>query len=219
MTTLARAGLPSASGGGADQPVVRRPAAVGTGSVRHVLTLHHDITSPAAAVAVLRLQALVDAGAAVRFSPLDVLGLEIDVPPTRVLLEELSRHAERAAELGLAMRRPSRQPPTLRAHVVGEVAEAAGLGASWRWTCLRAYWGNDRDLLDDDTLVELAVAAGLEEATARQALGDRLRVHALRDRMLQQRRRGVGGVPVLEFDGTFVPADLADDDLRRLVGL
>ncbi len=184
-----------------------------------MLTLHHDITSPAAAVAVLRLQAMVDAGASVRFSPLDVLGLEIDVPPTRRLLEELSAYAERAGELGLAMRRPSRQPPTLRAHVVGEVAEAAGLGASWRWTCLRAYWGKDRDLLDEATLVELAVAAGLEAAPVRQALGDRLRVHSLRDRMLQQRRRGLGGVPVLEFDGTFVPADLADEDLRRLVGL
>jgi 2-hydroxychromene-2-carboxylate isomerase len=184
-----------------------------------VLTLHFDITSPAAAVAVLRLQALVDAGATVRFSPIDTLGLDIDVPPTRELLDELVRYADRAAELGLAMRRPSRQPPTLRAHVVGEVAEAADLGASWRWRCLRAYWSEDRDLHDEDTLVELALAAGLEEAPVRRALGDRLTVHGLRDRMTHQRRRGIGGVPVLEFDGTFVSAELPDADLRRLAGL
>ena len=184
-----------------------------------MLTLHHDITSPAAAVAVLRLQALVDAGAQVRFSPLDTLGLDIDLPPTLELLEGLERERDRAAELGLAMRRPARQPPTLRAHVVGEVAEAAGLGASWRWTCLRAYWSEGRDLHDVESLVELAAAAGLEESPVRAALGDRLTVHALRDRMVHQRRRGIGGVPVLEFDGTFVSAALPDDDLRRLAGL
>jgi hypothetical protein len=34
--------------------------------------------------------------------------------------------------------------------------------------------------------------------------------------MLATRQRGIGGVPVLEYQGAFVPADLDDDDLRRL---
>lgn len=185
-----------------------------------MLTLHHDPTSPASAVALLRVQALLDAGARIGLRPFDALGLEISVPPTRTLLEELATYRDRAAALGLAMHRPSRQPPTLRAHLIDvEVAEPRGLGASWRWRCLRAFWSEDRDLGDPATLVALGVDAGLDGAAVEQALADRLAVQRLRDDMLLQRRRGIGGVPVLELDGTFVPADLSETDLRHLAGL
>ncbi len=201
-------------------PGLPGPLLVGTGSVGCVLILHHDLTSPASAVALLRVQRMLDEGARVGLSPFDALGLEISVPPTRSLLEELGTHRERAAELGLAMRRPSRQPPTLRAHLVGvEVAEPSGLGASWRWRCLRAFWSEDRDLGETATLIDLATEAGLEAAAVGQALEDRLAVQRLRDHMLLQRRRGIGGVPVLELDGSFVPAEVSDDDLRHLAGL
>jgi 2-hydroxychromene-2-carboxylate isomerase len=185
-----------------------------------VLILHYDLTSPAAAVALLRAQRLLDAGASIGLSPFDALGLEISVPPTGTLLQELAIHRDRAAELGLAMHRPSRQPPTLRAHLVGvEVAEPAGLGAAWRWRCLRAFWGEDRDLGDPGTLVGLATDAGLDAAAVERLLADRVALQRLRDRMLLLRRRGVGGVPVLELDGTFVPAEVSDADLRLLAGL
>ena len=184
-----------------------------------MLTLHHDITSPAAAVAVLRLQQLVDAGGSVTFSPLDVLGLEISIPVDRELLAGLEAHHEQALQLGLVMRRPSRRPPTLLAHVVGELAEEAGLGASWRWTCLDGYWRRDLDLTDGDVLTELGAAAGLDPVTVAARLEDRAARSELRARMLAQRRRGVGGVPVLELDGTLVPADLPERDLWQLAGL
>ncbi len=184
-----------------------------------MLTLHHDITSPAAAVAVLRLQQVVDAGGQVTFSPLDVLGLEISIPTSRALLAEVEAHRERALGFGLAMRPPSRQPPTLRAHVVGELAEEAGLGASWRWTCLRAFWSQDRDVDDPVVLAELGAAAGLDPAAVAARVADGAARRGLRERMLAQRRRGVGGVPVLELDGTLVPAELPDGDLRQLAGL
>ena len=184
-----------------------------------MLTLHHDITSPAAAVAVLRLQQVVDAGGQVTFSPLDALGLEISIPVTVDLLTELEHHRERALELGLALRRPTRQPPTLLAHVVGELAEAAGLGASWRWSCLQAYWTHDADLTDPTVLIGLAERAGLDPAPVAARLEDRAARNSLRERMLAQRRRGVGGVPVLELDGSLVPAELSDHDLRQLAGL
>ncbi len=184
-----------------------------------MLTLHHDITSPAAAVAVLRLQQVADAGGQVRFSPLDTLGLEISIPVTRELLAELDRHHEQALALGLVLRRPSRQPPTLLAHVVGELAEAGGLGAAWRWSCLQGYWRQDLDLTDPQVLTELGVQAGLERDAVDERLADRAARMALRERMLAQRRRGVGGVPVLELDGALVPADLPDADLRQLAGL
>jgi 2-hydroxychromene-2-carboxylate isomerase len=185
-----------------------------------VLILHYDLTSPAAAVALLRVQQLLDEGAKIGLSPFDALGLEISIPPTRALLEELEQSRDGAAALGLALYRPSRQPPTLLAHLVGaEVADPRGLGASWRWRCLRAYFSEDRDLGDPATLVSLAVDAGLEPSEAERALGDRLARQRLRDHMLAQRRRGIGGVPVLELDGSFVPAELSDADLRQLAGL
>lgn len=185
-----------------------------------MLTLHYDLTSPASAVALLRVQRLLDAGARIGLRPFDALGLEISVPPTRSLLEELETHRDRAADLGLAMHRPSRQPPTLRAHLVGtEVAEPSGLGASWRWRCLCAFWSEDRDLGDPVTLTDLADDAGLDAGAVEQVLADRLALQGLRDHMLTQRRRGIGGVPVLELDGAFVPAELSEADLRHLAGL
>lgn len=184
-----------------------------------MLTLHHDVTSPAAAVAVLRLQRVVDAGGRVTFSPLDVLGLEIPIPVTPALVEQIDLHHEVALDHGLVLRRPSRQPPTLLAHVVGELAEEAELGASWRWTCLDAYWREDRDLADVGVLTDLGVRAGLDAAAVAARLEDRTAKASLRERMLAQRRRGLGGVPVLELDGTFVPADLPEPDLWHLAGL
>jgi len=184
-----------------------------------VLVLHHDITSPAAAVAVLRLERMAEEGLSVGFSPLDVLGLEVAIPPTLELLDGLRRYTEPAAELGLDLRKPSRQPPTLRAHVVGGVAEELGLGAAWRWRCLQGYWTEDLDLTDDEVLVALGEATGLAADAVRAALADRSVVQDLRARMANQRRRGIGGVPVLEVDGVLTSAQLGDDDLRQLATL
>lgn len=181
-----------------------------------VLVLHYDYPSPASAVAVLRLQRVADAGGRVGFAGIDSLGLAVAVPPSPELLAELERSREAAAELGLTLRRPSRRPPTLRAHLLGELAEGAGLGASWRSVCLRAYWSDDADLDDDLVLAELAAAAGLDADAAMGRLSDRRLLTAARRRAATQRRRGVGGVPVLESHGTLLPAELADDDLRRL---
>jgi predicted DsbA family dithiol-disulfide isomerase len=183
-----------------------------------VLTLHYDLTSPAAAVAVLRVQSAVDRGGTARFAGLDVLGLEISVPPTVDQLDELERWRARAVDVGLPMRTPSRRPPTLRAHLLGELAEERGLGASWRTTCLHGYWGDDADLSDDLVLVELARAAGLDPGAVTDRLADRDATAALRGRMTTQRRRGIGGVPVLEVDGVLVGAEVSDAELAELAG-
>ncbi|MTV25464.1 hypothetical protein FTX61_08590 [Nitriliruptoraceae bacterium ZYF776] len=181
-----------------------------------MLICHHDVTSPAAAVAVLRLQALADAGGHVAFRGLDVLGLETTVPATLDQLEQLPRYAPRAAELGLTMRRPRLRPPTLGVHLVADHAESLGLGASWRSACLHAYWEDGADLGDDELVADLAAAAGLDRAVVAALLADRPARIALRRRMGTLRGRGVGGVPVLEYQGTLVSAELSDDDLRQL---
>lgn len=184
-----------------------------------MLICHFDYPSPAAAVAVLRLQPLADAGGEVRFSGIDVLGLDLSLPPTLDLLAARERHADRAAELGLTMRRPSRRPPTVAAHLVGGHADDRGLGAAWRSAAFRAYWEDDADLGDVPTLVELAVGVGLDGLEVAAVAADRAAGARLRQRAIQLRTKGVGDVPVLEVDGTLVPAELADDDLRQLAGL
>lgn len=184
-----------------------------------MLTLHHDPTSPASAVAVLRVQRAVDAGGRARFSGIDVLGLDISVPPTPDQLAELDQVRQRALELGLVLHRPSRRPPTLRVHLLDDLAEAAGLGASWRATCLDAYWREGRDLGDEVVLLELAARAGLDPARAAAQLGDREAIRTLRARMATLRRRGIGGVPVLEVDGVLLGADIGDAELEQLAGV
>jgi hypothetical protein len=185
-----------------------------------LLLLHFDYVSAPAAVAVLRLQRLADEGMLVAFSGLDVLGLDAAIPATLGQLEGIQRAAAAARSVGLELRRPTLRPPTLAAHLVGDLATARGVGASWRERCLRAYWEEDGDLGDDGVLVELADGAGLDPSEVAGLLGDRgCRVRA-RQRMLASRSRGIGDVPVLEVPGgTFVPADLPDADLRALAAL
>lgn len=185
-----------------------------------MLTLHFDYPSPASAVAMLRLQRLADAGYDIHFLGLDALGLDVPVPPTLDQLDELGRYHDRAVELGLPMRRPSRRPPTLSTHLVGELAERVGLGASWRWSCLLGYWASDVDLSDPNVLLELAADAGLDPAAAAAHRDDPIARRALRGRMVTRRRAGIGGVPVLEADGgVFISADLPDTELEELAAL
>jgi 2-hydroxychromene-2-carboxylate isomerase len=184
-----------------------------------VLVLHFDYVSPSSAVAVLRLQRVADRGGDVVFSGVDVLGVDTALPVTLDQLAELERWVPRAAALGLALRRPTHRPPTLAAHLVGEVAVSQGLGAAWRTAVLEAYWSRGLAIGETDVLVGLATGVGLEEAAVRARLGDPRQRVDLRRTMTAQRGRGVGDVPVLEVDGTFVPADLSDEDLETLAGL
>lgn len=184
-----------------------------------MLVLHFDYPSPASAVALLRLHAVADEGGNVTFAGLDALGLAGAIPPTLDQLTELEQVRDRAAELGLELRRPSRRPPTLGAHLVGDLATSVGAGAAWRHACLRAYWTDDAHLGDDAVLLDLARTVGIDPDAAAARLRDPAQRLAQRQRDLATRQRGIGGVPVLELDGTFVPADLTDAQLRELAAL
>jgi 2-hydroxychromene-2-carboxylate isomerase len=185
-----------------------------------LLLLHFDYVSAPAAVAVLRLQRLVDGGAAIGFAGIDVLGLATAIPVTLDQLEGIDRARDAAREVGLTLGRPTVRPPTLPAHLVGELAIEVGLGAAWRERCLRAYWEEDADLADERLLLDLAETTGLERVAVAALLDDRPRRIQLRQRMLASRSRGIGDVPVLEVaGGTFVPADLPEDDLLHLASL
>jgi 2-hydroxychromene-2-carboxylate isomerase len=181
-----------------------------------MIILHHDPTSPAAAVATLRLQRVADEGGTVAFQGLDVLGLDASIPVTLDQLAELERVGSALRSLGVDARRPSRRPPTLGVHLVAGFADDRGLGAAWRRAVLRAYWEADADLGDRAAVADLAADVGLIRDDVATLLDDPAARVQLRRRMLATRQRGVGGVPVLEYQGAFVPADLDDDDLRQL---
>lgn len=181
-----------------------------------MLTLHHDVTAPRSALAVLRLQRIADLGHPVAFRGIDVLGLAVPLPVTLDQLVELDQVVEAAAEMGLVMRRPSLRPPTLDVHLVGEHAERVGLGAAWRIACLRAYWTDGADVSAHDVLLDLAVRVGLDGAAVTGVLGDSAARNELRASMLALRALGIGGVPVLEVDGTLLSADVDDATLLEL---
>jgi predicted DsbA family dithiol-disulfide isomerase len=184
-----------------------------------VLILHHDVTAPRSALAVLRLQRIADLGHPVAFLGLDVLGLAVSLPVTLDQLAELEQVADRAAGLGLVMRRPTLRPPTLDAHLVGDHAERMGLGAAWRLACLTAYWTDGEDLSDHEVLVSRAEGVGLDVGEVRGVLADRAARDELRTSMLARRALGVGGAPVLEAGGTLLSAEVDDATLIELTGV
>ena len=184
-----------------------------------MLVLHFDHTSLPAVVAALRLQALADAGGDVGFQGIDVLGVDMALPVTLDQLDEIDRWQDRAEALGLTVRRPSQRPPTLSAHLVGDIARSQGLGATWREAVFRAYWTDDAPIDAPDTLCDLAQHAGLDPDEVAIRLRDPGARVTVRQRMTADRGRGIGGVPILEIDGTLVSAELSDTDLRALAGL
>lgn len=184
-----------------------------------MLTLFHDYTSPASAVAVARTQRLAAEGLRVGIVGMDVIGVDIALPVTVDVLAELRAVTGQAAAERLALRRPSRLPPTGLAHTVEQLAEARDVSDAWRTRCYAALWRDDADLGDADTLRRLAEAVGLPTDAVDATLDDRLAVLAVRRRSAAVRRDGVGGVPTIRHDRTLVPGLLSDDDLRALAAL
>ena len=181
-----------------------------------MLTLTHDVTSPASALAVARLDRLAAAGLPVRFRGIDVLAIDATLPVTLDVLAELDRVAPRAAAEGVVLERPSRRPSTARVHLVADLAEDVGLGRAWRTASYAAYWQDDADLADAAVLLPLATSIGLDADLVATALADEAAVAAVRRRTNSARSEGIGGVPVLVAHGTLLSPDLDDDALWAL---
>ncbi len=181
-----------------------------------MLTLFHDYTSPASAIAVVRVQRLADEGLPVEFVGFDALGVDVALPPSLDVLAAVGDLATVAAAEGVVLRRPRMLPPTALAHLAGELAERRGLGASWRQTCYRAVWTDGADIADRDVLAALGTAAGLDPGELASVLADRRLLAEARRRTGAHRREGVGGVPTILASRTLVPGLLDDADLRAL---
>ena len=126
---------------------------------------------------------------------------------------------ERAAELGLMMRRPQWSPNTRLAHEATAYAKEQGLDGEFHHIAARAYWESGADLGDLSVLRGLAGACGLDWSE----LGPRLKSGHYRELMLDQhqeaRARGVSGTPTYHLPGAvLVFGDLSVDELRELIG-
>ena len=181
-----------------------------------MLTLFHDYTSPASAIAVARLQRLADDGLDVEFVGFEAIGMDVALPPSLDVLAAIDDLAEQAAAEGVVLRRPPFLPPTARAHAVATLAETADLGASWRQRCYAAFWTEGADLDDVAVLTALAEEAGLDGAQVAGALATPGFVTSVRRGAAQHRRNGVGGVPTILTQRTLVPGLLDEGDLRAL---
>lgn len=184
-----------------------------------MLTLFHDYTSPASAVAVARVERLIADERRAQIVGIEALGVDMALPVTVDVLAELAAVGDQARAEGLELRRPPHLPPTAIAHLVEDLARDHGLDAAWRRCCYRAYWEDGADIADLAVLSEIAAVAGLPAAQVEQVVTDRVALLAIRQRFAGHRREGVGGVPLISFDGTLIPGLLADDDLRALVAL
>ena len=183
-----------------------------------MLTLTHDVTSPASAVAVARIDRLAADGLPVRFRGIDVLGIDATLPVTLDVLAELERVAPRAAEAGVQLQRPTRRPSTARVHLVADLLDDEATARAWRAATYAAYWQHDADLADEHVVVELAEDVGLDADTVVAAMRDDAALAAVRRRTQTARGEGIGGVPVLIAHGTLVSPDLDDDALWALAG-
>lgn len=181
-----------------------------------MLTLFHDYTSPASAIAVARLQRLADEGLVVEFVGFEAVGLDAVLPPSLDVLAAVEDLAAEAAAEHVELRRPAAVPPTARAHAVGTIAEAAGLGASWRSRCYGAFWSEGADINAVPTLVSLADEAGLPANTVQAALADGTLLASVRRAGGRHRRNGIGGVPTILAQRTLIPGLLAESQLREL---
>lgn len=184
-----------------------------------MLTLFHDYTSPASAVAVARLRRLADDGVRSQIVGTEVLALDTTLPVTLDVLAELDAVQPAAGAEGLVLRRPPGLPPTASAHLIEDLAAAQGAADAWRERCYRALWTDGRNIADAATLVALAGEVGLTADAVTSALDDRVALLAIRRRFAGHRRDGIGGVPTISYDRTLVPGLLDDDDLRALAHL
>jgi len=115
-------------------------------------------------------------------------------------------------EVGIAFEfeRIVRQPNTTAAHSLIALAGEHGVQDAVKEALLTAYFLHGRDLTDNDTLVEIVAAAGLDAELARAHLAD-ADARTLVERADQQARElGVQGVPFFIFNRRYAVSGAQD---------
>jgi len=93
-----------------------------------------------------------------------------------------------------------RQPNTKAAHALIALAGVQGVQGAVKEALLAAYFLHGRDLTDNDTLVEVVAAAGLDAERARAHLADPAALQEIDAADRHARELGVEGVPFFIFN-------------------
>lgn len=122
--------------------------------------------------------------------------------------EQLLAHVARLAEVeGLDYRwhRVTRRPNTRRAHALTAFAGTKGTDVqdAVAEACFRAYFTEGRDLGSLDTLVGIAVAAGLDADEVRAELADEAALLAVANEERVGQSLGISGVPFFVIEGRY----------------
>jgi len=106
--------------------------------------------------------------------------------------------------IAFAFGRIERQPNTLAAHALIESARRRGVQSAVKEALMQAFFVDGLDLTDTETLVRIAVGAGLEREEANASLADEELRRAVSEEEEKARRMGVQGVPFFIFNGRIV---------------
>lgn len=102
--------------------------------------------------------------------------------------------------IAFAFDRIKRQPNTLAAHSLIEGARRRGVQGAMKEALMQAFFVDGLDLTDTETLVRIAVDAGLNREEAQACLVDEELRRAVADEEEKARRMGVQGVPFFIFN-------------------
>lgn len=110
-----------------------------------------------------------------------------------------------AAEEGLvyASDKMKRQPNTLDCHRLIRWAEVEGKAGEMKQKLMDLYFTQGADLTDRETLVQAAVAVGLDAETVREGLASDQDVAQIEQEALSAKEAGIEGVPCFIFGGKF----------------
>src|SRR5262249_58222846 len=93
-----------------------------------------------------------------------------------------------------------RQPNTLAAHSLIEMARNKGVQCAMKEALLKAFFVDSLDLTDEKTLVGIAAEAGLDRGEAEAALADESLRRAVAEEEDKARAMGINGVPFFIFN-------------------
>ena len=103
--------------------------------------------------------------------------------------------------IAFAFDKIERQPNTLSAHALIERARRDGVQPAVKEALMNAFFVEGADLTDEQTLVRVAAAAGLDAKAAQTAVADEGLRRTVAEEEDKARAMGVNGVPFFIFNG------------------
>jgi predicted DsbA family dithiol-disulfide isomerase len=119
----------------------------------------------------------------------------------------------RSVGIDFAFERIVRQPNTVPAHQLIDLARRYGKQDEMVETLFRGYFLEGVDLTQSDQLVSLASRAGLDDEIARACLGDDAQRQAVLAQDAHARALGVSGVPFFIFEGRLAVSGAQEPDI------